>query len=762
MPHITAADTGSLGFGYGYAFAEDHLCSLADVVVQVRSEAASFFGAGSNDRWLDQDIVYAGLELYDRAGVEFDNAQTELQDAVRGYAAGYNAYLSEVGADAVPGYCQGADWVRPIDEYDLAAYYKSLTWRASIDPLLGYIADAEPPGPAAPEATDVGTEPDEEAVAFAAVVPDAAQLGSNAWAIGTDRTVDGTTMLVGNPHFPWQGALRFYEVHLTIPGEVNVYGASLLGVPVVNIGFNEDVAWSHTVSNGHRFTAYTLDLVEGDPTRYVYGDDERAMTPSPVTIEVLQDDGTVEVVNHTVWLSHYGPVLSFPGVGWTDGQTISIRDANADNDEVTQQWWDMNTATSMDELIEAHADNMGIPWVNTVAASADGRIWYADTSSTPNLSPEAIAAWQDRLETDPITGIAYDNGFVLLDGSDPLYEWVDDPEARDPGLVPFAAMPRLERTDFVVNANDAYHWTNPYELIPEVSPLHGRLSAPSARTRMNVTMVDTVDGGAGGDGLFTADELRDAALANRVLTAELLVDDVVARCEASPEVTVGDETVDLAKACEVLAAWDRRVDLDSRGAMIWREFLSGFDRSDLSDQGELFADAADPDDFVNTPSTLADGDAVLDNLAAAVLTIEAAGFPLDAPLGDVQFSYRGGVEVPIHGSLGPDGVTNAVAAGSNGTTSEPDSDLGEVITDGGLLRTDGYPIANGTSFIYALEFTADGPVAHAFLTYGNTGDPTSEYFADQTRAFSAKEWRPVAFTDDDIADTTIRVYAVTR
>ena len=64
IPHITADDFGSLGYGYGYAFAEDHLCSLADVVVQARSEAASFFGPGTDDVWLNQDLVYEALDLY--------------------------------------------------------------------------------------------------------------------------------------------------------------------------------------------------------------------------------------------------------------------------------------------------------------------------------------------------------------------------------------------------------------------------------------------------------------------------------------------------------------------------------------------------------------------------------------------------------------------------------------------------------------------------------------------------------------------------
>ena len=76
-------------------------------------------------------------------------------------------------------------------------------------------------------------------------------------------------MLLGNPHFPWSGPNRFYEMHLTIPGQMDVMGVGIGTYPMVSIGFNKDVAWSHTVSTGKRFTLYELQLAEGDPTTYL-------------------------------------------------------------------------------------------------------------------------------------------------------------------------------------------------------------------------------------------------------------------------------------------------------------------------------------------------------------------------------------------------------------------------------------------------------------------------------------------------------------
>ena len=67
VPHITAKDMGSLGFGEGYAFAQDHLCSLADQVVKVRGERARYFGPGENNRHLNSDIAFRALGIYEQA-----------------------------------------------------------------------------------------------------------------------------------------------------------------------------------------------------------------------------------------------------------------------------------------------------------------------------------------------------------------------------------------------------------------------------------------------------------------------------------------------------------------------------------------------------------------------------------------------------------------------------------------------------------------------------------------------------------------------
>src|SRR3954462_11421731 len=44
VPHITGKTFGDLGYGYGYAFAKDNICTMADQYVTVRAQRSKFFG----------------------------------------------------------------------------------------------------------------------------------------------------------------------------------------------------------------------------------------------------------------------------------------------------------------------------------------------------------------------------------------------------------------------------------------------------------------------------------------------------------------------------------------------------------------------------------------------------------------------------------------------------------------------------------------------------------------------------------------------
>jgi acyl-homoserine-lactone acylase len=745
IPHIIADDIPSAAFGQGYAFARLNGCILADQVLKLRGERAAFFGPGEDDANVDSDFVHRTLHFIEKGEQAWDSQPENIRALVQGYVDGYNTYLEEDG-ESLP--CGGEDWVRPITTQELMAHYVEIATLAGARQLHPYIARAQPPGAGlAPSDTKLPNFDD-------------LGIGSNGWGIGKDRSASGKGMVFANPHFPWEGEMKLYESQLTVPGEMNVYGASLMGVAGVLIGFNEAVGWTHTVSAGNRFTMYALKLDPNDPTRYEYDGQMRDMTSEDITIDVMGSGPRTR----KMWSSHWGPVLSIGDLGgWTTDSTLTFRDANELNATLIAQFHDMNRADSMEAFQQAHADNQGIPWVNTMSASADGVAWYADTTPTPNLSQAAIDAWLDPAAagTDPLLAFAINGvkliGAVALDGTTSANEWVEEPGARDPGLVPFAKVPQLRRDDFIFNANDSHWITNPDAPLTGYSPMHGfEETARTPRTRMNATLLTEVseEGASGSDGKFTFEELQGAVLSNRGMMAELLRDAVADRCEANPMF----EEADLSSACAALRGWNMRLDLDAPGALLWREFLGDFSSLDVLKEGRtLWVNDFDPTDPVATPNTLAEAaadpaeDRVLEALAGAIDRLAQAGLEPSSTLRDGQFTRRAGVKVPMHGGGRYEGTTNLIQYSVLKSTMEPSLERGEEINAATDLTTDGYVVNYGTSFIMTLEYTDEGPHAQAFLTYGQSDDPDSPYHSDQTQLFSDKAWRDILFTEEQIA-----------
>ena len=215
---------------------------------QVHASAASSNLAG--------DIYYRGVRqsgvvrrlLARRAPLGPTDA---LRQMVDGYVAGYNRYLRDTGVAHLPDpTCRGKAWVGPITALDVWSGIYDINALAGTAQFKEAIASASPAAAGGP----AGKGP---APTIPADRPDGT--GSNGWALGRDATRDHDGMLLANPHWPWAGHARFYQVQLTIPGVLDVSGASLYGTPVVEIGHTKGVAWTHTTSTAQRYTLFQLD-----------------------------------------------------------------------------------------------------------------------------------------------------------------------------------------------------------------------------------------------------------------------------------------------------------------------------------------------------------------------------------------------------------------------------------------------------------------------------------------------------------------------
>jgi acyl-homoserine-lactone acylase len=762
VPHILAPDLGSAGFGQGWAYAEDRFCDLDDQIVMIRSQRSRYLGPGPGALYLGQDLAMLDLGFMARARAQLPTLAPATRAILEGYAAGFNGYLAKTGASHIQGWCAGQPWITAIRVVDLLAYERYLAVQDSGGSVFGPLVTAQPPGSAQPSVLRMAGAALQTGQALPGklgqLAPDPGSLGpigSNGWAIGASRSASGRGMVMANPHFPWVGAETFWESQLTVPGLLNVYGASIGGLPGIQIGFNDHVAWTHTVSlSSNQYTLYRLRLVPGHPTTYLVDRKSEAMHSRRVTVEVKGSDGAVHPFHYTFWSTRYGPVLNLsavdPSLGWTTKQAITYRDADIGNGRLVDQWLGMDEARSLSQFQQVFRRVQGIPWLNTLAADDQGHVWYIDDSPVPNLSPAAITAWQKS----PIG---------LLNGSDSAFSWVDAPGARSPGLIPFYEQPQMERRDYVLNANNDYWLTNPAHPLTGFSPLYGSTGIPqSTRMREAATVL-------AGQNRFTLAGLGAAVLSDRALTSDQLATGLVAACRAqgSTPVRVNGQSVNISQACGVLANWDRRFDVGSRGAVIWHEMIGAvqdLNSGALYTAGPLYQNGFNPADPIGTPNTFTKHPhTVLEALAQAVLNMRAAKVPLDATLGSVQHTDKGRAVIPVPGSNSDDGILNVVGYTDSGRSLEPAPPEGTLIPGSDDLTTDGYVIDDGTSFLMTVGFTARGPKARALLTFSESDDPQSPHYADQTPLFTHRILRPVLFTEREIlSDPALTVEAVSN
>ena len=772
VPHIEAKDYASLGYGVGYAQARENMCTLAEQLLKLKSQKSRYFGAGTGNANLLSDLGYQALDYPTQALTLFDELSEDNQQLLQGFADGYNRSLAErSGPQDYPTPCLGAEWVEEISATDLLAYQLDLAGLASARNFLAAMAAAQPP-----LATVAAVD---RAQLDAAQVFTSEGIGSNGWALGKDRVADADALLLGNPHFPWDGELRFFEQHLTIPGELDVTGVGMIGLPAVVIGFNQHLGWTHTVSQSKRFTLYQLKLDPADPLRYKYNGEYRDITSRNVTVQVKQDDGSLMDVTQTLYFSHFGPMVNLeslsPALGWNSSTAITFRDANAGNNRMLAHWLAMGKASDREEFFQAFADHQGIPWVNTLMVAEDGTASYIDGTQVPQLGAAAEGYWKVASQSSQLAPIWQEGaGSVLLPGTSPVYEWQDSGDAGAAGLVPFSKAPQVTRSDYVFNANSSHWLTNVDQPLAGFSLMYGpERVVRSPRTRYNAQLISDMSGNglAGADNRFTLEELQSVLTHNGSLFAGDFRNDLVTRCSDYSSITVGGSLVDLTPACDALRNWDGFYNTDSRGAQVMREFLAAFRvASHRGLDNSLFATPFSPSDAAHTPAGLValdtaavNDDAVLQALAAAQSRLQAAGIALDAPLSDIQYVIKaeGHAPIAISGGNSYEGVFNMAESKvpSRSTSELATNVVGSARSDSPLTDYDedgsgssaAYRINYGSSFMMALKFDDNGPQANMFLSYGQSHDPQSEFFEDQTRNYSELQWRPVVFSAEDVS-----------
>ncbi|MCU0512068.1 MAG: penicillin acylase family protein [Anaerolineae bacterium] len=681
VPHITASDNISLWYAAGWAQAQLHGDLLLRLYAQGRGQAAALGGAA----YLEDDLLTHRLNIPQAGADDYAAAPPEFRQLLDAFAAGVTRYvelnpvsIDDTWAGVLP--ITGADILRHGSRslrYNFVAgqgIAAARRWQNDQD-------DTPPPPPS----------------------------GSNAWAIGPTRAAGGHAMLLANPHQPWADMGLWVEMHFITP-DLNLYGAALIGSPVINIGFNERLGWTHTVNTHDGWDLYRLRLSEDGGSYWLDGT-LRPLTQREVIVQVREEDGTLRPVPLTVAASEHGPLLARR----EDGTALALRVVGANASLAAWQWWQMGTARSLAEF-EAALEPIHIPMFTIMYADVDGNILHVFNEQIPVHASGDWAFWNNTTPVDRSRP-------AIIPGDDSQYIWTQ--------FHPYRDLPRVLNppTGWLQNANEP-PWLTTYPPVLRAEDYPPYFAPPPLvwpRPTRSLRLLYE-------DASITFEELQHAKYDTRMQLADEVLPDLLAAAAASE-----DEL--LRRAGAVLAAWDRRADQDSVGAALFTLWAINYvQRVGVG----IYAIPFDPADPLHTPRGLADPAGAAAALAEAARTLEATrliGGGIDVPYGEA-FRLRyldAGVDWPASGGFDVVGTFSIL-------TFVQDTDLR-------------FRAVHGDSFIALVEFSE--PIrAKVLLSYGNASQPGSPHVGDQLVLLAERRYRDALITPAQVASAAVRVEAI--
>ncbi|MEX2284368.1 MAG: acylase [Gemmatimonadota bacterium] len=591
VPHVFARDSRSMFYAFGWAQMQSHGDLLLRLYGQARGRAAEYWGADflDSDRWVRVNGVPERGERWYR------QTRPEFRGFLDAFVAGVNAYAAQhpekLHADVKP--------VLPVRASDVLAHTNRVM-------QYSFIAN--------PRTAEAG---------------EAFLRGSNGWAIAPKRSASGNAMLLANPHLPWGDLFTWYEAQLT-SSDVQIYGAALVGMPAINIGFSERLGWTHTVNTFDGADLYELTLVTGG---YRWNGGVRAFDQSQELIRIREGE-TYKTDTLTILRSVHGPVIARAG-----SKALALRVVGNEQPHLLEQYWRMSRADGLSEFEDA-LRRLQLPMFTVLYADRDGHILHLFNGRVPVRARGDWAFWNR-----PVAGDTSELLWIRT------HAYSDLPRVVDP------------ESGWLQNANDPpWSTTIPAALDPgRYPPYMAPRTPPSFRPQHSLRMLAS-------DSSITFTELVGYKHSTRLELADRILDELIAAARTHGSARAR-------QAADVLQRWDRSANAESRGAVLFDAFYRATARRRWPGNS-LFAVRWNESRPLSTPDGLSDAEqavAVLDEAAGQVMQSWGT---LDVRWGDVYRLRRDRVDLPANGAggeLGAFRVLNYERTGGTFTAVSGDS-----------------------------------------------------------------------------------------
>ena len=553
--------------------------------------------------------------------------------------------------------------------------------------------------------------------------------GSNGIAIAPANTADHHALLYINPHTSF-----FFrsELQMVSDSGLNAYGASTWGQFFIYQGFNDHIGWMHTSSGVDNIDEYaeTVQKKEDGSWTYKYGKEERPIVSQQITVPYKTDTGMASKV-FTVYRTQHGPIVRD-----ADGKWIAIRLMQEPMHALKQSY--MRTkATDLKSYLqsmELHTNSSN----NTILADKDGDIAYFHSNFIPKRDPKFD--W-----TRPV------------DGSNPATDWngvlsVDEtPKAVNPA------------SGWVYNSNN-WPWSAAGPDSPKRTDFPAYVETGSTESPRGLHALRVLPGRKD----FTMESLVAAGFDSYLPSFGIMIPSLIKAYDAAP--ASNPLKAKLKEQIDSLRNWDYRwgvASVPTSLAVFWGEAVGNAGRggragaaggragrggrAGAAGRGGAGGRATRPpgmsqDEYV---AQLVPGEQLLQALADATDKLTADFGSWKTPWGDINRLQRLNDDItPQFNDSGPSipvGFTSSRwgSLASFGARAYP--------------NTKKWYGTSGNSFLAVVEF-GDSVKAKAVSVGGESGDPKSKHFNDQSQRYADGNFRDVYYYRPQLAGHTEREY----
>ncbi|HEX5408204.1 MAG TPA: penicillin acylase family protein [Gemmatimonadaceae bacterium] len=525
--------------------------------------------------------------------------------------------------------------------------------------------------------------------------------GSNGIAIAPSITADHHALLWINPH------TSFYfrsELQMASQEGLDAYGAVTWGQFFVYQGFNPRAGWMHTSSGVDAVDEYLETVMQKDGTYYYkYGGRWLPMTSTTVSVPYRTSAGMAQKV-FTAYYTRHGPVIRKDGDKWV---SISLMQVPI---KALEQSYLRTKATSYKaylKTMQLHANSSN----NTMYADADGHIAYFHANFIPRR--DTSFDW-----TKPV------------DGSNPATDWgpvlsVDQsPHLLDP------------KSGWLYNSNN-WPWSAAGPYSPKRSDFPRYVEMGTEETPRGHHALRLLTGAKN----VTMSSLTAMAFDSYLPAFAQMIPPLL---KAYDELPASDTLRSaLAQQIAMLRPWDFRWGASSVPtslAVFWGETVL------RRVAHEARAAGASPMDFIANGASATE---LLQSLAEASARLTHDFGSWKTPWGNINRFQR---------------LDDAIA--SHFDDAQPSDPVPFTSSRWGSLASFGarpYPNTkkwygtSGNSFVAVVEF-ADSVRARAVTAGGESGDPASPHFRDETARYASGNLRTVYFYRSQLKGHTEREY----